>query len=129
MGLSMSRSVRRTVSPVASVLVVVFALLVPVTCAARQAMTWGHDACCAAMGHECGHPKTPVMECCSVDAPHGAPFTPVTTVTVNPPAAVQSLTGVGLPADSSAARAFVPVDAFHRPGSTRVYLLLSALLI
>lgn len=129
MGLSMSRAIRRIMRPVASTLVVMFALLAPLTCTTSQAMTEKHEACCAAMGQECSHPVAVVKDCCSIDASHGGPFTPATTVKLNAPVALLSSAGVVALVDLPAVRLSARVYSSHRPGSTRVYLLVSAFLI
>jgi hypothetical protein len=129
MGLSMLNVIRRTVRPAASLLVVVVVLLSPLTCATSQRMAQGHEACCAAMGQECSHPMAALQDCCSIDASRGGLFTPAPTVKLSAPVALPSTAGVATFADLPAVRPFAHVDSFHRPGSTRVYLLVSALLI
>ena len=130
MSVSMQRIIRRTMRPAAGTLVVAFALLVPLTCATGRPMTQVEEACCAAMGQEC--PPVAQQDCCSVQAAtQVAQFAPAAKVVLNAPTALASPSAIVPPlAVISAAVRFRAVDDFqHRPGSTRTYLLVSALLI
>lgn len=63
-----SRLLRRNIRSLASALMLTFAIGVSAQCVSASQMTAAQQACCAAMGHDCG---TAAKEqgCCSSEAP------------------------------------------------------------